>query len=545
MSAEVYDEMAYEVSADQAKAELQRLLSDPRFRVSDRQRDILKYLAQRQMAGHRDSVKAYAIALDVLGRANTFDASLDPIVRIEVSRLRTALSSYYSVFGRELGISIVVPKGSYIAQFAAQPPAAQVEVAEAAAVKSQRRRFAPAALLVLALAGSTGAFWSAANRPVMTEKPSVIISMSSQDPKLAGEASQTRDMLLTALTGFQTVVVSRAGAAPRENARTYEIELKYYDEGSERGVWWQAVDAASGELLKSGMERVEVEGLAPAAIRARLAGQLAREIAYRQSAINLNEVQQALPDALGNACVLRAEQALAGGLASEVASATRCIDRTLAENADDADNLALSARTGLYSSSAGSNLAAMEAARRAIMLAPLSDRAQAAMMAAQFAAGETHAAVETGTRAMALNPENPDNLAALSFVLFSGGHWQAASDLARKAASMADGPAPEAILVLALEAYRTGRWSEASLLAERAGSGSVLLRALRVAALGQMEADDAPSRLQAAQADIPDFESSVRNVLATAGLPPALVEGLEVGLTKAGAGFGRLASIKP
>lgn len=117
MSTEIPDDQPDEVSLEAAREELHRLLQDIRFRASDRQREILVYLAQRRFAGQRENVKAYSIALDVLGRGADFDASIDPIVRIEISRLRTALATYYSVFGGELGVSIDIPKGSYIYGF--------------------------------------------------------------------------------------------------------------------------------------------------------------------------------------------------------------------------------------------------------------------------------------------------------------------------------------------------------------------------------------------------------------------------------------------
>ena len=88
MGAEIHDLRDCEVSTAVAREELERLLDDPRFRVTARQRDILKYLAERRFDGYDGNVKAYAIALDVLGRPSGFDAANDPIVRIEISRLR-------------------------------------------------------------------------------------------------------------------------------------------------------------------------------------------------------------------------------------------------------------------------------------------------------------------------------------------------------------------------------------------------------------------------------------------------------------------------
>ena len=117
MGAEVHYARASEVPLSEARAELERILSDPRFHATERQRAILRYLAERRFAGCEEGVKAYSIALDVLGRASNFDASNDPIVRIEVSRLRSSVENYYEAFGAERDVTIHIPKGTYVTLF--------------------------------------------------------------------------------------------------------------------------------------------------------------------------------------------------------------------------------------------------------------------------------------------------------------------------------------------------------------------------------------------------------------------------------------------
>ena len=45
------------------------------------------------MAGR--SVKGYDVALEVFGRPETFDPTVDPVVRVEAGRLREKLREYY------------------------------------------------------------------------------------------------------------------------------------------------------------------------------------------------------------------------------------------------------------------------------------------------------------------------------------------------------------------------------------------------------------------------------------------------------------------
>ncbi|MFS2154430.1 hypothetical protein [Rhizobium sp. Rhizsp42] len=563
MSAEVHGERACEVSLEEAEAELERLLADGRFRVSDRQRDILRYLAERRFAGCTEGVKAYSIALDVLGRSSNFDASIDPIVRIEISRLRAALDGYYAAFGAELGVSVHIPKGSYVALFPQAAVGGRAQTAptqlahhayttladsgpDDAAVSLPRfaisRRWMPVALCVglLALAGVVG--WKAIDRPVVTLKPAVTILMSAASPDMAGEASVARDTLLTALSAFDTIVVTRPGSPTQPARRGYEVDLKYYADSDDRSVWWQVVDTASGTLLKSGLERVETEGKEPATIRLEISGAVARQIASSRGVINALEAREAPADALGNACVARAEFMLDGSESGGGVEGLRgCLERTLAGDPEDPDTSAMLAR--LYARDTATIPQALEMAKSAVSTAPLSDRAQGALMAARFASGRLDAAIDAGNRAMALNPNNSANAASLSLVLFAAGYFKAANDLAREAVAMEETPPRDASLVLALEAYRNARWSEASLAAEQAVGNDILTRAIRVAALGELGAESAAQRLGEAATDRAAFIAAFRQAAKMAQLRPELVISLETGLGKAGASSEAVASI--
>jgi len=554
MNPEAYEVGFGEVSIKEAEVELKRLLSDARFRVSERQRGILRYLAKRRFEGLREGAKAYSIALDVLGRSSGFDASTDPIVRIEISRLRTALDSYYAVFGLDTGVSVYIPKGSYVVLFPKMPMVRESDIeAEAeedlqprvtamkeAPGRAAMRRNAPrrwqlvaTGVGVMALGGIAG--WSMSGKPDETEKPTVILAMSAVSPDMAAEAGMAKDMLVTALMQFQTVVVARPSSLPGKGEPDYEIDLKYYADSGDRSVWWQVIDVKRGTVLKSGLEKVEVEGWAPSSVREEMANALARQIASTGGVINSAEIRQAPQDALGNVCILRAELALEEGRSGDLAAARKCLERTLADRQNDPDTAAVLART--FAQDASGVPQAMELAKRAAASAPLSDRAQAALMSAQFAAGNIGAAIEAGNRAMELNPNNASSAATLSLILFSAGYWQAAPDLARNAIAKAQGQSHDATLVLALEAYRNGRWSEASLLAEQASGDEILSRSLRAAALGELGAESAQSRLLELKMDVKDFGSVFQKNMAVARMRPEVVDGLKAGLIKAGVRF--------
>ncbi|UVC10518.1 hypothetical protein IHQ71_07970 [Rhizobium sp. TH2] len=107
------------VHPDVARAEMEVLLSDPRFKVADRNRAFLKYIVEAAVTGRSQGIKAYSIAIDVFGRDANFDSNTDPIVRIEATRLRRSLELYYQSYGVDHGVHIRLPRGRYVAEFEA------------------------------------------------------------------------------------------------------------------------------------------------------------------------------------------------------------------------------------------------------------------------------------------------------------------------------------------------------------------------------------------------------------------------------------------
>ena len=95
------------------------------FRKSARCSGFLRYVVGETLAGRTDRIKAYAIAVSALGRDETFDPQVDPVVRIEAGQLRRRLERYYLTGGAGSRIRIDLPKGSYVPSFSrpAQQPA--------------------------------------------------------------------------------------------------------------------------------------------------------------------------------------------------------------------------------------------------------------------------------------------------------------------------------------------------------------------------------------------------------------------------------------
>lgn len=96
---------------------LEAILAWPDLRLSERNRRFLSFVVRETVAGQAERIKAYTIGVDVFGRDESFDPGTDPIVRIEATRIRSALAAYYDGPGVCEPVRISIPPGSYVAAF--------------------------------------------------------------------------------------------------------------------------------------------------------------------------------------------------------------------------------------------------------------------------------------------------------------------------------------------------------------------------------------------------------------------------------------------
>ena len=98
------------------REQLVRILNSGPFHQSQRRQRFLEYLVNETLAGRGERLKAYNVALEVFDRPETFDPTVDPLVRIEAARLREKLREYYGTDGQGDPIHIDLPKGTYTPQ---------------------------------------------------------------------------------------------------------------------------------------------------------------------------------------------------------------------------------------------------------------------------------------------------------------------------------------------------------------------------------------------------------------------------------------------
>ena len=104
-------------SVPEIRNAVERILSQPEFQNSKRLRAFLRFVTDTTLEGRGETLKAVAIAIAVFGRDETFDAHANPLVRVEATRLRKALRSYYEQRGENDVVEISLPVGSYVPIF--------------------------------------------------------------------------------------------------------------------------------------------------------------------------------------------------------------------------------------------------------------------------------------------------------------------------------------------------------------------------------------------------------------------------------------------
>ena len=112
-------------SEAQVRAALDELLGWQGISRSPQLSELLRYVVEKTLAGDVGSIKAYAIAVDVFGRPQTFDPQSDPIVRVQARRLRTLLEQFYDTGKSAADVEIRMPLGRYVPEFAPARPRLQ------------------------------------------------------------------------------------------------------------------------------------------------------------------------------------------------------------------------------------------------------------------------------------------------------------------------------------------------------------------------------------------------------------------------------------
>jgi TolB-like protein/tetratricopeptide (TPR) repeat protein len=224
------------VPTDLIRTELDKILASTVFARADRASRLLRFVVEHALEEDVAALKEYAIGMSVLGRGESFDPRLDPIVRVEAGRLRSRLNEYYRTEGFEDPLVIDVPKGSYAPVFHQRPgaPHSSEDLPEAArdvppmraeaGERSRRRTLLLAASLVAAgLVGVAAALWMwfpTASAPVRSLAVLPLANLSG-DPDQEYFADGMTEALITQLGRIEAVdVISRTSVMRYKDSRT-------------------------------------------------------------------------------------------------------------------------------------------------------------------------------------------------------------------------------------------------------------------------------------------------------------------------------------
>src|SRR5215467_9348209 len=98
----------------EVRAQIQRMTASDVFASSPQLASFLVFVVEAVLRGHGERLKGYTIGVEVLRRDTNFDPQIDPIVRVEATRLRRAIGRYYAGPGASDPIQIDLPRGGYV-----------------------------------------------------------------------------------------------------------------------------------------------------------------------------------------------------------------------------------------------------------------------------------------------------------------------------------------------------------------------------------------------------------------------------------------------
>ena len=78
--------------SDVIESHLEKIQRSGVFSAADSLRRLLRFVVHETIAGRGGDVKEYSLAVSVLGKGDSFDPKADPIVRVQMRRLREHLA---------------------------------------------------------------------------------------------------------------------------------------------------------------------------------------------------------------------------------------------------------------------------------------------------------------------------------------------------------------------------------------------------------------------------------------------------------------------
>lgn len=535
---------------------LERILRSPEFHASPRQRRLLAYIVDETLAGRGGRLKAYTVATAVLGRGDRFDPQADPVVRIEVSKLRHWLDHYYLTEGRQELLRITIPKGTYVPVFEDLRAAADIGTEPATPPVQRRARrsailgYAAAALTLLAIAGLAVHRWDASDD---LGGPTIAVeAFTSQDgdPQIGAFVAGLSLAIVSDLTHFRTLQVF---ASDSKTTGTERIPIAYRLDGS--------VEKLTGGIL----------------ITAQLWDESIRTVIYKKTfavasdriASARLDVARAIAEGLGDPfgqlfiverahtaakkrprdgirhCILGFYEYAETDDVEQHRRSRDCHEAAVRETPTYAQawiNLSLlyidEHRFGynpLGSDRPPALDRARDAALRALAIDPTDARAHLALALTQWFNHAIVPALAEADRALEMNPNDPMVLAEVGLRRFLVGDWDSGAALVRQALTNGSGRPLKYHYVLAMQAYMRGNYALALDEAVQGGSSRLPVADILLPAIyGKLgRTADARVAWDALSVRYPSFVVDPRTEMLNRNFAPVLIDALLRGFDEA------------
>jgi hypothetical protein len=472
-------------SHEQIRAELERMIASDVFRGSAQLAAFLRFVVEAVLHGKQDRIKAYTIAVEVLRRNVTFDPQIDPIVRVEATRLRRTIERYYAGPGVDDAIIIELPRGTYVPTFRRRgtPAPASPSVPSRAAQWSDPKRMAAAAALMALILGvvvlygaiERGRSRSAPEPPAAT---AVVLPPGNGMPTLYLQRIETLGLrntqtvtaasllerLRDAFSRFDAInIVANPQFAESLPADTtvlpsavgsseYRLlgSIEYLDDQTTT-VRFSLQEGRSNTVLWSrAFERLPVDAGASGAAEDSIVLDLAATLLQPFGVIRSHDRIEQLATGTGDPryrCVIQASEALRSLDLLEARQARACLDRLASMDAQFVTGIrylaAIDLRDYQFGSAPDRSDAqlldrALAEARRAVELQPESSRGYNTLASVLFARQEIPQSFAAGDRAIALNRYDMNVLGDYGGRLIASGEIDRGMTLLQRAAGVAD-----------------------------------------------------------------------------------------------------------
>ena len=567
---------------EQIQNALARILSSEGFSASARNRKLLNYVVGETLAGRSDRIKAYTLATVVFERGPDFDPQLDPVVRLEASRLRRALEHYYLTAGKDDPVRIDIPKGSYIPSFEFVQADAPTESPPQSVVPhpGEQRRWgwrssvqkpAIAAAVFAAIVAAvvvlrpdvvdwgSARIWDGAGTEA---RPAIIVL------PFAGDAQPTGSNLAYGLT---VGVIS--DLARFKNIRVYGAETSYDDRSHDPAALIKTLGidyivdgqvSVADERFRSIISLIEARSgryvwsvrsdgsLSASEIflqQGEIASLVARSIAQPYGVLfndQIKEIKAKPPEHLTSyECVVVTELYRREETVGDFPIAHACLERAMRD--DPFYSQAYSMRSLLYSDEyriafgtdrarRDNRVAALGLAQEAVKIDPNSSTAFLALHTAYWPLNKIEDSFAAAEKGLALNPNNTQLRASYGARLCLRGEWDRGLAMLREAFAMNPSLSDAYRYILSLDRYRSGDYRDALLEVSQINlPNDVFTQVLLAMVNGAL--DDKTAAQQAVQrieAMAPDFSDHAIEGFRANNFDEGIIDDIAQGLARAG-----------